>query len=180
MPSFSEIATSVPWLFPSTFSLIGVLVGAGLALLTQQRMAKRTHRRELALSALEAVTKARGTVSAAQLRAGPTPVSSVPLYDAKAATEIWARFEMLAALEKRKEDYRALSASGMTTHEWLMGGAQTSDELDKLRSELHRLSVLLVAWERSKAKGRDFRLSAADAFARFGPDFTDADLPSIG
>lgn len=180
MPSFTEIATAVPWLFPSAFSLIGVLIGAGLTLLTQRGMAKRAHRRELALSALEAVTTARGKVSAARLRAGSVPQASVPLYAAEVATEIWARFEMLAALEKHDEDYRALSANGMVAHEWLMGGAQTADELQILGAELRRLSLLLVAWERGRAKGRDFRLGFADAHWRFGPYYTDEDLPPSG
>lgn len=180
MPSFTEIAAAAPWLFPSMFSLIGVLIGAGLALLTQRGMAKRTHRRELALSALEAVTTARGTVSAARLRAGSVPQASVPLYSAEVATEIWTRFEMLGAVEKHAPDRRALAANGLVAHEWLMGGAQTDKDLEALGAELQRLSVLLLAWERGRAKGRDFRLPLAEAFSRFGPDYTDADLPPSG
>ncbi|WP_353113862.1 hypothetical protein [Microbacterium sp.] len=179
MPSLSEIATAAPWLFPSTFSLIGVLIGAGLTFAIQRAMARRSHRRELALSALESITKARSIVTQALAKAGATPMATVPLYAPEVATEIWARFEMLAALERRPIDRRPLSANGMTTHEWLMAGAQTAEEMEKIRGELHRLSTLLVAWERGRAKGRDFRLSAAEVQRKFGPDYTDKDLPPV-
>ncbi|WP_168429385.1 hypothetical protein [Microbacterium sp. K24] len=178
MPDLTEIANAVPWLFPSTISLIGVLIGSTLTLLIQRSMARRANRRELALSALEAVTTARSL--AAQRRAEHATRKLVqPLIAAEEATAIWVRFEMLSAMERRRPDRRSLAANGLNAHEMLMGGSQSEQELETIGIELQRLGLLLVAWERGRARGRDFRLPLEDAYRKFGPDYTDRDLPPV-
>ncbi|MEA1264144.1 hypothetical protein MicroSTF_13965 [Microbacterium sp. STF-2] len=67
----------------------------------------------------------------------------------------------------------------MNAHEWLMGGARREQDLQALGGELRRLSLLLVAWERRRARGRDFALPFDVAFLRFGPDYSEEDLPPV-
>lgn len=173
---------TAPWLPTSISSLIGVLlgvlVGAALTWFVQRSLAKRARRSDLARSALEEVTTARSLVTQRHAEHGTRKLVQ-PLYTPESATAIWVRFEMLAALERRPADRNALAANGMVTHEALMGGYQTAEDLDHLRGELQRLTVLLLAWERGRARGRDFRLSSDEAFQRFGARFTDADLPPL-
>ena len=178
MPSYEDIIATAPWLPPSVFSLVGVLVGATLTWFVQRSLAKRARRSDLAMSTLEELTTARSLVTQRQAQHG-SPGYVHPLYAAEAATAIWVRFEMLAALERRADDRNALAANGMLAHEALMGGSQTESDLGSLRVDLQRLTVLLLAWERGRARGRDFRLSSDEAFKRFGPRFTDADLPPL-
>lgn len=169
----AAIAEAYKALLP-VLPLVGVLIGSGLTFAIQRFFAARTHRRDLALSALEALTTARSKVTLALLDATINPR---PLLLPDEATAIWVRFEMLAALERRGADRRALAVNGMTAHEMLMGGAESAHDLEALRTELSRLTVVLLAWERGRARGRDFRLPRSQAFKRFGPNFTDKDLP---
>lgn len=183
MPSYEDIIAAAPWLPPSIFSLVGVLVGATLTWLIQRTLAKRSRRSDLALSTLEELTTARSLVTQRRAEHGTRRTYVQPLLAPEVATALWVRFEMLAALERRSTDQNGLAANGMTIHEWLMAGAQTESELEDLGVELQRLTVLLLALERprtrGRARGRDFRLPADEAFQRFGPRFTDADLPPL-
>lgn len=177
MPILEDVGVAIAETYKAllpVLPLVGVLIGSGLTFAIQRFFAERTQRRDLALSALEALTTARSKVTLARLDATIDPR---PLVLPDEATAIWVRFEMLAASERNAANRRALAAAGMTAHEMLMAGAETEHDLEALRTELSRLTVLLLAWERRRARGRDFRLPRSEAFRRFGPNFTDRDLP---
>ena len=179
MPKLEDVGAAIVAVYDMllpVLPLVGVLIGSGLTFAIQRFFAARTHRRELALSALEALTTARSKVTTAHLDAAIRPR---PLVLPDEATAIWVRFEMLGALERRGANRRALAVNGMNVHEMLMGGAETERDLDALRTELSRLTVLLLAWERGRARGRAFRLSSTEAFRKFGPNYTDKDLPPL-
>lgn len=163
------------WLVPSIATLGAVLLGAVLTLILNDLVARRLRRQGLAEQALEAVTQARLTVAEARMNTA-TPGFSSAVYDARSATAIHARLDMVANSE-RGEDRRAISAAGYHVHEWLLGGASAIQELDALQAELWRLSWLLMAWERRAARGRDFKLTHAEVRDRFAPQFTERDMP---
>lgn len=177
MPTFQEISVAAPWLLPSTFSILGVLIGSSLTLLIQRSQARRANRRELVISTIEELTKARSLATQRLAQHGTGRMIVQPIVEAESATALWVRFEMLAALERRAADQRALAANGMVTHEMLMGGSRTPGELESLRLEMQRQTLILLAWDRRRAHGRDFRLSFDDVYRKFGPKYSDADLP---
>lgn len=163
------------WLIPSIATLAAVFLGGLLTLALNDVVARRARRQTLAERALEAVTQARLTVAEARMETA-NPHARPSVLDARSATEVQARFEMIANVE-RGEDRRAISAAGYNLHEWLLGGASALHELDELQAELSRVSWLLMAWERRAARGRDFKLPHAAVRDRFAPAITDTDLP---
>lgn len=164
------------WLIPSVATVAAVFIGGALTLLLGEISARGQRRRELAERALAAVTDARLVVASARTERQGGQVYSPPLNDVRSATAILASFDMLANTA-RGRDQRAIAAAGYHAHEWLLGGAIGESELLDLQAELMRLSWLLLAWERRAARGRDFRLTHAEARDRFAVRFSDRDMP---
>lgn len=163
-------------------ALLGALVGGIVTLGVSIVMSQRERRARYGEQVLEALLAARIALQDARtdLYAGGdvSGQRGDPVDFGTSPRRLWVSAALASSVELLPSRRRSIQGWSLHLHESMLGGVYGVESIEHLERQLAASEHLIVAWISRRASGRDFRRSFTDIARRFGPKYTERDIPA--